>query len=464
MKKQFRKLSLLGLALLISAVVLMPITQADSGRKNSKAHVNNSPVTRPSSPTSLATHSFANPTPIRVPGTGTSGVASPYPSVITVAGVDDPITSFTVKLVNLSHTFPDDMDVLLVSPSGTKLILMSDAGGGTDLVNNTITIDDAASGLMPDGNPLGTGTYRPTNYGVGDTIATVATPYQSPAAVGAATFSSAFGSENPNGNWQLFIVDDTSGDSGIANGGWELVLMTEGAGTPPCALSCPASVTVSASPDSCSAVVNYPNATVEGGCGTVTYSHPSGSTFPLGTTAVTVTATQADSSTKTCSFNVTVTDDQAPTLETIVGTSLLEHPFNHTLENVGLTSTVSDNCSAAGSVQVSVFSNEDDEAGSDDESFSPDAKEIALGTLRLRKERLGSGGGRVYLIITRASDAAGSTGYSCNTVVVPLSNAAGHQAAVNAKAAAALSYCQNNGAAPNGYVAVGDGPTSGSKQ
>jgi len=50
-------------------------------------------------------------------------------------------------------------------------------------------------------------------------------------------------------------------------------------------------------------VVTYPEAGVTGGCGVLNYSTPSGSTFPVGTTPVTVTGAGG----ATCSFNVTVT-------------------------------------------------------------------------------------------------------------------------------------------------------------
>ncbi|WP_164011454.1 ELWxxDGT repeat protein [Pyxidicoccus trucidator] len=77
-------------------------------------------------------------------------------------------------------------------------------------------------------------------------------------------------------------------------------------------VSCPASVTVDAT-SSTGAVVSYPAATVSDASATqVTYSHASGTLFPPGTTAVTVTATDAGGRTGSCSFNVTVRDTTAP--------------------------------------------------------------------------------------------------------------------------------------------------------
>ncbi len=71
---------------------------------------------------------FSNPAPILVPGTGTIGNANPYPSNITVAGVLN-ITNLSITLFGLTHTFPADIDILLVSPTGLTVILLSDAGG-----------------------------------------------------------------------------------------------------------------------------------------------------------------------------------------------------------------------------------------------------------------------------------------------------------------------------------------------
>ncbi len=76
-----------------------------------------------------------------------------------------------------------------------------------------------------------------------------------------------------------------------------------------CGLTCPENITVVAPDGECSAVVNYPAPTGETECGVITSTPASGSTFPLGTTTVTVNAASGS----TCSFTVTVVDQQAPT-------------------------------------------------------------------------------------------------------------------------------------------------------
>ena len=115
-------------------------------------------------------------------------------------------------------------------------------------------------------------------------------------------------------------------------------------------------------------------------------------------------------------------------------------------------------------ISVKVFSDESEEAFADG-NFSPDAKNIAPTTLRLRRERAGDRDGRVYLIVTTATDAAGNQAYSCATVKVPHSLNAASIASVNAQAAAAMAFCEaNNGAAPPGFVEIGIGPVIGPKQ
>jgi hypothetical protein len=81
-------------------------------------------------------------------------------------------------------------------------------------------------------------------------------------------------------------------------------------------ITCPANIVVNAAAGTCSAVVNYPAATVGGTpAPIVTYSSPSGSTFPVGVTTVTVTASNICGAV-TCTFTITVNDVQVPLITT----------------------------------------------------------------------------------------------------------------------------------------------------
>ena len=84
----------------------------------------------------------ANATQIMVP----DGPATPYPSSINYAGPGGvTITDVNLQLNGLTHTEADDLDVLLVGPTGADAIVMSDAGGTTDISGVTLTLDDQAA-------------------------------------------------------------------------------------------------------------------------------------------------------------------------------------------------------------------------------------------------------------------------------------------------------------------------------
>jgi hypothetical protein len=133
---------------------------------------------------------------------------------------------------------------------------------------------------------------------------------------------------------------------------------------------------------------------------------------------------------------------------------------------VGLTASASDNSGEPVTIQVAVFGDEDDQTPTfHDTVFSPDAKDIAPVTLRLRGERVEDNDGRVYLIVITATDTSGNISRNYETVVVPKSNKQANIDSVNAQAAAAKSYAQSHGGTPPpGYFVIGDGPTIGPKQ
>src|SRR4029434_10851631 len=113
-------------------------------------------------------------------------------------------------------------------------------------------------------------------------------------------------------------------------------------------------------------------------------------------------------------------------------------------------------CQAPTNFTVQVFSNEDDQGPTGENHFSADATSSGVATLRLRQERLGAGDGRVYLIVIKATDTAGGTGFATATVVVPKSSSPADVALVNANAAAAKALANaNNGTPPAGYFLVG---------
>lgn len=146
--------------------------------------------------------------------------ANPFPSTINVSGATSSITTMTVTLNNVSHTWPNDVDVVLVSPANEGFSLMSDVGSGTDWLSVTLTIDDAAAApFNATFNP--TGSYRPTDF-LQDAYPAIPFTINYPATAGIATFASVYGGDNANGAWRLYVLDDVGGDVGSIAGGWSI--------------------------------------------------------------------------------------------------------------------------------------------------------------------------------------------------------------------------------------------------
>ena len=147
-----------------------------------------------------------------------SGPAMPYPSTITVKGLKQGKTvDVNVTLRGYSESVPDDIDVLLVSPSGQTAVIMSDVGAAQAVNGITLTLDDAAANSLPDSGLLTSGTFRPTNADSG-------IPDQFPAPAPSANGSSAltvFNGSNPNGEWRLF-VNDAPGNGPGSIASWSL--------------------------------------------------------------------------------------------------------------------------------------------------------------------------------------------------------------------------------------------------
>jgi uncharacterized repeat protein (TIGR01451 family) len=149
-----------------------------------------------------------------------SGAGSPYPSTLVVSGLNGRVGLATLTLSNLSHTFPDDLDVLLVGPGGQKALVMSDALGPFQVSGLTLILSDNAATALPDNQAAVTGAYRPADYEAGDVLAAPAPagPYGSALSV--------FRDTDPNGTWAFYIFDDFEGDRGRLDNGWLLTLST----------------------------------------------------------------------------------------------------------------------------------------------------------------------------------------------------------------------------------------------
>ena len=120
---------------------------------------------------------------------------------------------------------------------------------------------------------------------------------------------------------------------------------------------CPSNISQGNDAGECSAVVSWEEPTALDNCtapGSLVWSksHTPGSTFAVGTTAVTYTATDAAGNTSlTCSFDVTVTDDEAPVLSGCPSNISQGNDAGECSAVVSwIEPTASDNCTAPGSL------------------------------------------------------------------------------------------------------------------
>jgi hypothetical protein len=141
------------------------------------------------------------------------GNAETYPITNSVTGLTGNITDITVTLFGFSHENPDDLDIVLEGPNGETIVLMSDAGGSTNIDNLTLTFSANASAAISNNGPLTAGTFRPADYETGDNPLLNAS-------------LTVFNGLNPNADWKLYIVDDATGSKGSLEG-YRLTITTD---------------------------------------------------------------------------------------------------------------------------------------------------------------------------------------------------------------------------------------------
>jgi hypothetical protein len=221
--------------------------------------------------------------------------------------------------------------------------------------------------------------------------------------------------------------------------------------TPP-SIACPAPIVIDACVEG--GPVAHFNVTAADNCGaaTVTCSHASGATFPVGTTNVTCTATDGLGNTASCSFPVTVNSEggssSAPTPGPDLGTELW--PPNHKYVDIALSDCAGPGHDACGGTLpvdeygtiLSVSSDEvEDENGNGDGHTCDDIVIAADGkSVKVRAEREGTGDGRVYTVRYVITDPSGGTAQSTCHVYVPHDQGC-HDTVVNS----GVHYCVGQG-------------------
>ncbi|MBT3434972.1 MAG: HYR domain-containing protein [Nitrospinaceae bacterium] len=172
----------------------------------------------------------------------------------------------------------------------------------------------------------------------------------------------------------------------------------------------------------------------------VASSPVSGSTFPLGATAVTVTAMDANNNSSEKTFTVTVQDTAPPVINSVSVNSNVLFPPDHKMKPVSVTVDAEDNVSLFPSSKIISVTSNEPVNGTGDGDTAPDWEITGDLTLNLRAERSGGGNGRIYTITVQSTDESGNNSLKTVTVSVPISQGNG-QATVDWTAVSeAVSY------------------------
>lgn len=255
--------------------------------------------------------------------------------------------------ININGSFPiasaggSDLFTVGYDPTGTYLVHNS-ASSGSDIGVRDISID-GTNELYFGGYALGNATYGSINTTIGGS----SDGHFSKLGFCDASFSytaASYCSGNPNetptitgdpggvfseGSGNIVFVSTVTGEvdlSASTVGGPYTITYTAPGGcsqnfnlsiasnTNPTFTSCPANISTGNDAGNCTAVVNYTIPVATDDCGSVTVAQTdasgltSGDAFPLGTTSLEYTATDLAGNTAICSFDITVTDTENPTI------------------------------------------------------------------------------------------------------------------------------------------------------
>jgi probable HAF family extracellular repeat protein len=236
----------------------------------------------------------------------------------------------------------DDAPLTAPYPKGTTTIqwTATDGAGNSSTCTQTITVVDARPPVLhgvPADASVECGEVPPApdvtaTDGCGDSTVQLSEAMAAGPTPGTFTLT------------RTWSTVDSSGNTARAS---QTITVADGA---PPTIVCPATVSVPNDAGACGAAVTYSPASASDACSSVdvTYSHASGSTFPLGTTSVIATATDLAGNTASCSFEVTVVDAEAPTITCPPDVLVVSDPGSCSAANVALgTASGADNCEVA---------------------------------------------------------------------------------------------------------------------
>ncbi len=128
-----------------------------------------------------------------IPESGSTGPMIPSVATISETGIIGTDYELTTVALDITHSWTGDIEITLISPSGTELELSDENGDFGEDYTDTVFRDGGADITLAEA-PF-TGTFEPEE----------------------GTFSETFMGEPIEGDWVLEIYDDTSGDDGELN-------------------------------------------------------------------------------------------------------------------------------------------------------------------------------------------------------------------------------------------------------
>ena len=340
------------------------------------------------------------PANITVEATGASGATVTYAAATATDAVG--VTSLTYSAASGS-TF--------AIGTTTVTVTATDRAGNTKTESFTVTVQDT---IAPAVTVPANITAEATSAS-GATVNYAAATATDAVGVTSLTYSAASGSTFALGTTTVTVTaKDAAGH--ITTGSFTVTV--EDTIAP--ALTVPANITAEATGPN-GATVAYPAAVATDAVGvtSLTYSTPSGTVFPIGTTTITVTARDAAGHVTTGSFTIRVADTTAPVIGSLAPSTATLWPPNHQMVAVTLNLATTDAVGVT-AYDVTVTSNEPDN-GLGDGDTANDIQITGNGTLNprlnLRAERAGNGNGRIYTITVVARDAAGNLSVPRTTTV-----------------------------------------------
>lgn len=197
------------------------------------------------------------------------------------------------------------------------------------------------------------------------------------------------------------------------------------ADTTPPVVACPAPLVLEAGadcfaamPDITGQAVASDNVTPASGL-SLTQSVAPGTLLTPGNTPVTLTATDAAGNQASCATNVTVRDTTPPVITSASASPGVLWPPNHKMVDVAISAAAAEACSGPAACRITGVSSNELVEGAGGNNLAPDWEVVGPLLLKLRAERAGSGGGRVYTVTITCLDVAGNSSTKDVLVTVP---------------------------------------------